>query len=229
VNQTGTLAQEATSPGEHAGSTVFVVDDDIHMRESLQSLLAFAGWRPEVYACAEEFLCRPRLLAPSCLVLDVTLPDLNGLELQTRIAADRNTLPVIFITGYGNVPMSVSAMKSGAVEFLTKPFSSDVLLRAVRHAMELSAAVLRDQSELQSLQQRMASLSKREREVMGLVVRGLLNKQVGYELGITEFTVKAHRGNMMKKMRAKSLPDLVNIAAKLQRTSVSTADARTIG
>ena len=179
---------------------------------------AGAGWLPEVFASAQEFLSRPRLLAPSCLVLDVTLPDLNGLDLQKRIAADRNDMPIIFITGHGDVPMTVRAMKAGAIEFLTKPFRGEALLSAVRHAIERSYAALRQEAELQALRARFSSLSTREREVMNLVVRGLLNKQVGGELGITVVTVKAHRGKMMQKMQAASVPDLVNMAAKLQPT-----------
>jgi FixJ family two-component response regulator len=195
--------------------TVFVVDDDVSVRESLESLLRFAGWQVETFACAQEFLARPRLLAPSCLVLDVSLPDLNGLDLQKRIVADRIDMPIIFITGHGDVPMTVQAMKAGAVEFLTKPFGDEVLLSAVRHAIERSHAALEDEAELRALRDCYASLSRREREVMALVVSGLLNKQVGGELGISEITVKTHRGNVMRKMNADSLPDLVRMAEML--------------
>ena len=193
---------------------VFVVDDDVSVRESLELLIRCAGWQPETFASAQEFLARPRVLVPSCLVLDVTLPDLNGLDLQKRIAVDRTDMPIIFITGYGDVPMTVQAMKAGAVEFLTKPFSDDVLLSAIRHAIERSRAALDHEAEMRALRDCYASLSRREREVMALVVSGLLNKQVGGELGISEITVKAHRGQVMRKMKADSLPDLVKMAVE---------------
>jgi FixJ family two-component response regulator len=173
------------------------------------------GWQPEVFASAEAFLTRPPAACPSCLVLDVSLPDLNGLELQRRIASARAEMPIIFITGRGDVPMSVQAMKAGAVEFLTKPFSPEALLEAIQGALERSRAVLEDRATLQTLRDRHQSLSQREREVMALVVRGHLNKQVGGVLGISEITVKAHRGRVMRKMCAKSLPELVNIASRL--------------
>ncbi|HWO00760.1 MAG TPA: response regulator [Blastocatellia bacterium] len=195
---------------------VFVVDDDVSVRESLELLICFAGWQAETFASAEEFLGRPRVLVPSCLVLDVSLPDLNGLELQKLIAADRIDMPIIFITGHGDVPMTVQAMKAGAVEFLTKPFDDDVLLTAIRHAIERSSSALGHESEIRSLRDNYASLTRREREVMALVVSGLLNKQVGFELGISEITVKAHRGKMMRKMKADSLADLVKMAAELR-------------
>src|SRR5712664_3443361 len=170
---------------------VFVVDDDISVRESLESLIRFAGWQPQTFASAQEFLSRPRVFVPSCLVLDVRLPDVNGLDLQKRIAIDRIDMPIIFITGYGDVPMTVQAMKAGAVEFLTKPFRDDVLLTAIRHALERSHTALRHDAEIRALRDGYASLSRREREVMALVVAGLLNKQVGGKLGISEITVKA--------------------------------------
>jgi FixJ family two-component response regulator len=198
---------------------VFVVDDDISVRESLESLIRFAGWHPQIFASAQEFLSHARVFVPSCLVLDVTLPDLNGLDLQKRIATDRIDMPIIFITGHGDVPMSVRAMKAGAVEFLTKPYGDEVLLSAMRQAIECSHAALRREAEMRSIRDSYASLSRRERQVMALVVRGLLNKQVGAELGISEITVKAHRGNMMRKMNADSLPGLVNMAARLDLAS----------
>ena len=202
--------------------TVFVVDDDVSVRESLESLIRFEGWRPETFASAKAFLAHPRPDAPSCLVLDVGLPDLNGLDLQKRIAAERIDMPIIFITGYGDVPMTVQAMKAGAVEFLTKPFSDDVLLDAIRGAIARSQAALGDVAETRTLREDYAALSRREREVMQLVVSGLMNKQVGGELGISEITVKAHRGQVMRKMKAGTFVDLVNMAAKLRLTSDAT-------
>jgi FixJ family two-component response regulator len=194
--------------------TVFVVDDDISVRESLELLIMSGGWKAETFGSAQGFLSRPRPNVPSCLVLDVTLPGLNGLELQQQLV-ERTDMPIIFITGYGDVPMSVRAMKAGAVEFLTKPLNGDVLLDAIRHALERSRAALRQESEMHVLRSCYASLTPREREVMALVVSGLLNKQVGGELDISEITVKAHRGQVMRKMKATSLPDLVTMAAKL--------------
>ena len=194
---------------------VFVVDDDVSVRESLELLIRFAGWQPETFASAQEFLDRPRLTAPSCLVLDISLPDFSGLDLQTRIV-DRTDMPIIFITGYGNVPMTVRAMKAGAVEFLTKPFDDEVLLSAIRNAIERSESALGDEAHLRVLRERYASLSPREREVMSLVVSGLLNKQAGGELGISEITVKGHRGRVMQKMKAASFADLVTMAARLR-------------
>jgi FixJ family two-component response regulator len=194
---------------------VFIVDDDISVRESLELLIACAGWQPELFGSARDFLARPRDLLPSCLILDVRLPDLDGLELQHRVAVERADMPIIFITGYGDVPMTVRAMKAGAAEFLTKPFAADVLLHAVGQALAHSAEALRQGSDLRALHERYASLSRREREVMSLVVSGLLNKQVGGELGISEITVKAHRGQVMRKMKADSFAALVNMAAGL--------------
>lgn len=194
---------------------VFVVDDDISVRESLELLIATEGWRAETFASAQEFLNRPELLVPRCLVLDVSLPGLNGLELQERLAGDRAEMPIIFITGHGDVPMTVRAMKAGAVEFLTKPFGDDVLLDAIRHALARSKAALDEKAEVALLHERFVLLTRREREVMALVVSGRLNKQVGGELGISEITVKAHRGQMMQKMKAESLPHLVKMADKL--------------
>ena len=195
---------------------VFVVDDDISVRESLESLIRFAGWQPQTFASAQEFLSRPRVFVPSCLVLDVTLPDLNGLDLQKRIATDRIDMPIIFITGHGDVPMTVRAMKAGAVEFLTKPYGDEVLLSAIRQAIECSHVALRREAEMRSIRDLYALLTRRQRQVMALVVRGLLNKQVGGELGLSEITVKVHRGNVMRKMKAGSFADLVKMAAALQ-------------
>jgi len=194
---------------------VFIVDDDISVRESLELLIRHAGWQPETFESAQEFLSRPRLLAPSCLVLDVRLPGLTGLDVQRRVSAERPDMPIIFITGHGDVPMTVQAMKAGAVEFLTKPFGDDVLLTAVRNAIERSRSALSREAELRGLREAHASLSRREREVMALVVSGRLNKQVGGELGISEITVKAHRGKVMRKMKADSLADLVKMATRL--------------
>ena len=193
---------------------VFVVDDDISVRESLELLIQSAGWRARTFASAQEFLSHPAAAVPSCLVLDVRLPGLNGLELQNQLG-ERTEMPIIFITGHGDVPMTVRAMKAGAIEFLTKPFNDEVLLDAIRQALDRSRAALRHRAEMQVLRGRYQSLTPREREVMGLVVSGLLNKQVGGELGISEITVKAHRGQLMRKMKADSLPDLVTMAARL--------------
>jgi FixJ family two-component response regulator len=195
---------------------VFVVDDDISVRESLESLLRCEGWQPEIFASAPEFLARPRVQTPSCLILDVSLPGLNGLELQKRVAVERTEMPIIFITGHGDVPMTVRAMKAGAQEFLTKPFSDEVLLAAIRQALERSRIALGRELEMQGLKGRYASLTARERQVMALVASGKPNKQVGSELGISEITVKAHRGKVMEKMNADSIADLVKMAGKLR-------------
>jgi FixJ family two-component response regulator len=194
---------------------VFVVDDDISVRESLEALIGQEGWQPETFASAREFLLRPRTLTPSCLILDVSLPDLNGLDLQEQIAGDRGDMPIIFITGYGDIPMTVQAMKAGAVEFLAKPFSDDTMIAAIRSAIERSQAALEAEANLLELRDRYNSLSRREREVMALIVSGLLNKQVGGELGISEITVKAHRGRLMQKMGARSFAELVKMHARL--------------
>jgi len=199
---------------------VFVVDDDISVRESLQLLIQCEGWHPETFASAQEFLDRPRSLVPSCLVLDVSLPGLNGLDVQKRVAVERPDMPIIFITGYGDVPTTVKAMKAGAVEFLTKPFSDDVLLSAIRNAIERSKTALGHEAEMHALRDRYESLTRREREVMALVASGLLNKQVGGELGISEITVKAHRGQVMQKMKADSFAELVKMAARLRLRGV---------
>jgi FixJ family two-component response regulator len=195
---------------------VFVVDDDVSVRESLELLIRCEGWQPETFASAQEFLDFPRVLVPNCLVLDVSLPGLNGLDLQSLVAGERTDMPIIFITGHGDVPMTVQAMKAGAVEFLTKPFNDDVLLAAVRAALERSRGALSLEAEMRVLRGRYTSLSQRERQVMALVVSGLLNKQIGGELGISEITVKAHRGKVMQKMKADSLADLVKMAARLR-------------
>jgi FixJ family two-component response regulator len=195
---------------------VFVIDDDISVRESLELLIQSAGWQPETFASAQEFLSRPRSLAPSCLVLDVSLPGINGLELQKRVAAERSDMPIIFITGYGDVPTSVQAMKAGAVEFLTKPVSNDVLLSAIGDAIERSRVAICQEVEMRALRDCYASLTPRERQVMALVVNGMLNKQIGGKLDISEITVKAHRGQVMRKMKANSLAELVKISSRLR-------------
>lgn len=195
--------------------TVFVVDDDEFVREALETLIEVAGWRARTFASADLFLACPPAAGPSCLVLDVNLPGLSGLDLQAVIAEARGDMPIIFITGHGDIPMSVRAMKAGAVEFLTKPFAEQVLLDAIAGALERSRVAVGDRLVLQALRDRYATLSPREREVMGLVVRGLLNKQVGGELGITEITVKKHRGRVMEKMRARSVADLVKFSSSL--------------
>jgi len=208
----------SATPKSQQQPIVFVVDDDISVRESLESLIQFAGWQPETFASAGEFLARPRPTMPSCLVLDVSLPDLNGLELQKLVASERIDIPIIFITGHADVPMTVQAMKGGAVEFLTKPFDDEVLLSAIRHAIKRSAAVLDEQAEISGLRASYESLTARERDVMKLVVAGMLNKQIGLKLGISEITVKAHRGKMMQKMNADSVADLVRTAVRLGLT-----------
>ncbi|MGA6984227.1 MAG: response regulator [Candidatus Sulfotelmatobacter sp.] len=199
----------------HVTPIVFVVDDDVSVRESLELLIACEGWQPKTFASAQEFLDSPRVHTPNCLVLDVSLPGLNGLDLQSLVAHERTDMPIIFITGHGDVPMTVQAMKAGAVEFLTKPFKDDVLLAAIRAALERSRVALSREAGMRGLRDRYSSLSQRERQVMALVVSGLLNKQVGGKLGISEITVKAHRGKVMQKMKADSLADLVRMSARL--------------
>ena len=208
--------ESGSSWREDVTPIVFVVDDDVSVRESLEMLISCAGWQAETFASPVEFLSYPKTLVPSCLVLDVSLPGISGLDLQKRVAVERADMPIIFITGHGDIPMSVQAMKAGAVEFLTKPFGDDVLLSSIRQAIERSRTALARDAEMRALRDCYASLTPRERQVMGLVVSGLLNKQVGGELDISEITVKAHRGQVMRKMKADSLADLVNMAARLR-------------
>jgi FixJ family two-component response regulator len=214
-----------SAPMPPASPIVFVVDDDISVRESLELLIQNEGWQAKTFASALEFLDFRRAIVPSCLILDISLPALDGLELQKRVTVERQSgrecgaeIPIIFITGHGDVPKTVQAMKGGAVEFLTKPFNDEVLLTAIRQALERSRLALAQETEMQELRDRYQSLTSRERQVMALVVSGLLNKQVGGELGISEITVKAHRGQAMQKMKANSVADLVKMAARLHLT-----------
>jgi FixJ family two-component response regulator len=205
-----------SSPMSTVTPIVFIVDDDVSVRESLELLIQNEGWQAETFASAQEFLDHPRAALPNCLILDVSLPGLNGLELQQRVAAERTDMPIIFITGHGDIPMTVRAMKAGAIEFLTKPFSDEALLNAIRQALQRSRLALSHEAEIRQLRNSYALLTPRERQVMALVVSGLLNKQIGGELGISEITVKAHRGQVMQKMKADSLASLVKMAAKLR-------------
>jgi FixJ family two-component response regulator len=199
--------------------TVVVVDDDISVRESLELLIQSEGWQPALFESAQDFLARLPTVVPSCLILDVNLPDLSGLDIQQRITDEKFSTPIIFITGYGDIPTSVRAMKAGAAEFLTKPLDDAIIIQAIREAVHRSEANLKREGAQRQLQERFASLTKREREVMSLVVKGLMNKQVGFELDISEITVKAHRGRVMEKMHAATFVDLVNMAAKLGMTT----------
>ncbi len=203
-----------------ARPTIVVVDDDISIRESLGFLIQSEGWEPALFESAQDFLPRLSTIVPSCLILDVNLPDLSGLDIQQRISGERSSTPIIFITGSGDIPTSVRAMKAGAAEFLTKPLDDEILIAAIRDAVLSSQANLEREGALRQLEERFASLTKREREVMSLVVKGLMNKQVGFELDISEITVKAHRGRVMEKMQATTFVDLVNMAGRLGISTV---------
>lgn len=207
------VTRKASTPDETP--TVFVVDDDISVRDSLELLIESADWRPQTFESAKEFLAQAQVVVPNCLILDVNLPDLNGLDLQRLVSAEWTSTPIIFVSGYGDIPMTVRAMKAGAVEFLTKPLNDEIILTTIEQALERSRAQIALNSEMRALRERYATLSRREREVMALVVSGLLNKQIAFELGISEITVKAHRGSLMRKIKATSLAHLVKLAAML--------------
>jgi FixJ family two-component response regulator len=211
------MAQELGSLHlSNAEPVVFVVDDDLCVRESLESLISCGGWQLELFTSAHEFLARPRPAVPSCLVLNASLPGFNGLDLQKRVAVDRPDTPIIFITGQPDAYTLVQAMKAGAVEFLIKPFDDNILFGAIQECLKRSRAAISRDAEITALRNSYAQLSHRERQVMALVASGLLNKQVGAELGISEITVKAHRGQVMQKMKANSFADLVRMAARLR-------------
>jgi len=222
------VERELESSSAHATPVVFVVDDDVSVRESLEAMIRCAGFKAETFASAHDFLGYPPARVPNCLVLEVCLPDLSGLDLQNLIAAERTDTPIIFITGYCDVPTTVRAMKAGAIEFLTKPFDDQVLLDAIRYAIERSRVALREEAGMQSIRDRYASLTRREREVMTLVVTGLLNKQVGGELGICELTVKIHRRQAMRKMKARSLAELIGMAWRLHPDRVPGAALQSV-
>ncbi|MGF6447656.1 response regulator transcription factor [Paraburkholderia youngii] len=209
------VERESESSSPHDTPVAFVVDDDVSVRESLEAMVRSAGLIPEMFACAQDFLGRPRPMVPNCLVLDVSLPELGGLDLQKLIATERTDMPIIFMTGFDEVRTAVWAMKAGAFDILTKPFDDHVLLDVIRLAIERSRAAMREEAELQAIQDRYTALSQREREVMALVVTGLLNKQVGGQLGICEITVKMHRRHVMRKMSACSLADLISMEWRL--------------
>ena len=217
LSQVGDTSAHRPSASTDTQAVVYVVDDDISVRESLEEFIWTVGLQPETFASGEEFLRSERVSRASCLLLDYTLPDLNGLQIQERIADSRPEMPIIFITGHGDVPTTVKAMKAGAVEFLTKPFNFEVLLSAIKSSIQRSRAALLQEAHRSALQHCYQSLSVREREVVELVVRGLLNKRIAAELGISEWTVKVHRGRAMKKMRADSLAGLVKMTAVCQR------------
>jgi FixJ family two-component response regulator len=229
------VISSAHTPGRELGLSrasqatpiVYVVDDDISVRESLELLIRCEGWRPETFGSAHDFLAQLRALVPSCLVLDVSLPGLNGLDLQRRVSADRSNMPIIFITGDVDVPTTVQAMRAGAQDFLMKPFKHDVLLSAIGQALERSRVALGHEVETRAHRESYASLTLRERQVMALVVSGMSNKQIGGELGISEITVKAHRGRVMHKMNADSIVDLVRISARLRLPRSSGATSPT--
>ena len=216
LSQVKDFSAHKSSSSSDTQPVVYIVDDDLSVRESLEQLIGAAGLQPESFASGEEFLRRERARRASCLLLDYTLPDLNGLQIQEHIVASSPEMSIIFITGHGDVPTTVKAMKAGAVEFLTKPFNAQILLGAIKSAIQRSHVTLLQEAHMSALQNCYLSLTVREREVMDLVVHGLLNKQIAAELGITEFTVKVHRGRAMKKMRADSLADLVKMATFCQ-------------